>query len=191
MMLMRLRIVAHQLGLGAAPANNPGARKTRKPIASRVQRASVRPQRRPLPPPVCMVVKPPCAFCSNPLPKHRSRFCSNKCYRQAVYAEAKAARRAAARVAPLPTGQLRPPTAKRLAIVSGPEFIALFEAARKSMRDPNRTACVHGHPITAANAHVGDLKRTGRYACNECFKETMRRYVRNSAGITRRHPHAD
>ena len=34
------------------------------------------------------------------------------------------------------------------------------------MRDPKRKACKRGHPICAANAHVGDMKRLGVYACD-------------------------
>lgn len=75
---------------------------------------------------------------------------------------------------------LSPPTQKRLAIVSSLEFIALFEAARLRMADPHRKRCKWGHEICAANCHVGDLRRTGRYSCNECWREQARRYL--SAG---------
>ncbi len=69
---------------------------------------------------------------------------------------------------------LTPSTPKRQAIVSSPEFIALFEAARMRLRDPDRKACIHGHPICAANAHVGDLRRTGKFYCNECNTRIQR-----------------
>jgi hypothetical protein len=70
-----------------------------------------------------------------------------------------------------------PPTLKRQAIVSSPEFIALFEAARARMKDPNRATCKRGHPICAANAHVGDLRRIGKYSCDPCWKEQQGRYL--------------
>lgn len=71
-------------------------------------------------------------------------------------------------------------TEKRLAIVSSPEFIALFEAARLRMADPHRKRCKWGHEICAANCHVGDLRRTGKYSCNECWKNQAARYLKNA-----------
>jgi len=67
-----------------------------------------------------------------------------------------------------------PATPRRQAIVSSAEFIALFEKSRARMKDPNRTRCKRGHSICAANAHVGDLRRTGKYACNECNRQYQR-----------------
>lgn len=60
--------------------------------------------------------------------------------------------------------------------VSSASFIKLFEKARARMRDPKRKACAHGHPIAAANAHVGDMKRTGRYTCDPCNRAAQARY---------------
>jgi hypothetical protein len=71
---------------------------------------------------------------------------------------------------------LPPSTAKRSAVVSSPEFLKLFEAARQKFRDPKRETCKHGHPICAANAHVGDLKRTGYYFCNACNVQVQASY---------------
>ncbi len=59
-------------------------------------------------------------------------------------------------------------TPKRQAIVSSPEFIALFEKSLAKMANPKRAHCKNGHLICAQNAHVGDMRRTGRYFCNEC-----------------------
>jgi len=58
--------------------------------------------------------------------------------------------------------------ADRAALVASPEFVALFERARLRMHNPNRVACKRGHPICTANAHVGDLRRMGTYACDLC-----------------------
>jgi|HubBroStandDraft_6_1064221.scaffolds.fasta_scaffold4758642_1 hypothetical protein len=65
---------------------------------------------------------------------------------------------------------------KRAKIVASPTFIKLFEKARKAMQDPARKACAHGHAITVANAHVGDLKRTGGYTCDPCNRAAQARY---------------
>lgn len=64
----------------------------------------------------------------------------------------------------------------RAVIVASAAFIALFEKARKKMRDPERKTCKAGHKICAANAHVGDLKRLGRYNCNPCNDDAQARY---------------
>lgn len=61
-------------------------------------------------------------------------------------------------------------------IVKQVGFINLFEKARKAMRDPEKKTCKHGHKISAENAHVGDLKRTGRYTCNPCNDDAQARY---------------
>ena len=65
---------------------------------------------------------------------------------------------------------------KRNKIVASAGFIKLFEKARANMRDPKRKDCAHGHPITAANAHGGDMKRTGRYTCDPCNRAAQARY---------------
>ncbi len=58
--------------------------------------------------------------------------------------------------------------AKRAKVVASAAFIKLFEKARARMKDPKRKTCAHGHRISAANAHVGDLRRTGCYSCDPC-----------------------
>jgi hypothetical protein len=65
---------------------------------------------------------------------------------------------------------------KRDAIVRSADFIALFEKARTSFRDPNRKTCKRGHEICAANAHVGDLRRTGKYSCDPCNRRIQNDY---------------
>lgn len=70
---------------------------------------------------------------------------------------------------------------KRAKIVASTSFIKLFEKARAAMQDLTRKTCAHGHPITAANAHVGDLKRTGRYACDPCNRIAQVRYAKKAA----------
>ncbi|HYM76123.1 MAG TPA: hypothetical protein VE377_09120 [Candidatus Dormibacteraeota bacterium] len=69
-----------------------------------------------------------------------------------------------------------PPTPKRHAIVSSPEFIALFDVWRARTGDKRRH-CKNGHAICAANAHVGDMRREGRYFCNECQRAYQRQYA--------------
>lgn len=66
--------------------------------------------------------------------------------------------------------------AARNKIVTSPAFIKLFEKAKSKMRDPKRKTCKHGHAISAANAHVGDMKRLGRYTCDPCNTEAQARY---------------
>jgi hypothetical protein len=66
-------------------------------------------------------------------------------------------------------------------VVASAAFIKLFEKARKAMHDPQRKACKHGHPICAANAHVGDLKRLKRYACDPCNRAVQVKYAKNSS----------
>lgn len=61
-------------------------------------------------------------------------------------------------------------------IVKSAAFIALFEKAIAASRDPKRTHCKNGHTITAAHAHVGDLKRTGRYTCDPCNQDAQAKY---------------
>lgn len=68
--------------------------------------------------------------------------------------------------------------AKRAAIVSSPAFLNMFAKARKAAKDPSRKKCNHGHAITAANAHVGDMKRTGRYTCDVCNRKVQARYAK-------------
>jgi hypothetical protein len=65
--------------------------------------------------------------------------------------------------------------------VASAAFGKLFEKARAAMQDPARKTCAHGHAITAANAHVGDLKRTGRYACDPCNRAAQTRYAKKAA----------
>lgn len=68
---------------------------------------------------------------------------------------------------------------------------AAFERARARMKDPNRKKCKHGHPITAKNACVADLRRMGRYCCAPCIKKYARRQQakelksRKKAGVPR------
>ena len=66
---------------------------------------------------------------------------------------------------------------KRNAIVSSPEFIALFEKSKLRMHDPHRKRCKRGHEICAANAHIGDMLRKGCYFCNECQRMYSRGFV--------------
>ncbi len=54
---------------------------------------------------------------------------------------------------------------------------AAFEKARQRMQNPERRRCKHRHPISAANACVADLKRTGLYFCSPCIAL----YARNRA----------
>lgn len=66
-------------------------------------------------------------------------------------------------------------------VVSSASFIKLFQKARAKMTNPKRKACKRGHPICAANAHVGDLKRLGVYACDPCNRAAQVRYMRKLA----------
>jgi hypothetical protein len=66
-------------------------------------------------------------------------------------------------------------------VVSSATFIKMFERARAKMTKPKRKTCKHGHPICAANAHVGDLKRLGVYACDPCNRIAQVRYMKNAA----------
>lgn len=61
-------------------------------------------------------------------------------------------------------------------VVKSATFIALFDKAIAKSRDPKRTHCKNGHTITAAHAHVGDLKRTGRYTCDPCNTDAQAKY---------------
>src|SRR4029077_14845405 len=54
--------------------------------------------------------------------------------------------------------------AARQKVVSSTSFVKLFERARARMANPKRKTCKHGHKISAANAHVGALKRLGGFA---------------------------
>jgi hypothetical protein len=69
----------------------------------------------------------------------------------------------------------------RQKVVSSASFIKLFENARARMANPKRKACKHGHPISAANAHVGDMKRLGTYACDPCNRASQVRYMKAQA----------
>jgi hypothetical protein len=66
-------------------------------------------------------------------------------------------------------------------VVSSASFIKLFEKARVRMANQKRKNCKRGHPICAANAHVGDLKRAGVYACDPCNRIAQVRYMRKAA----------
>jgi hypothetical protein len=66
-------------------------------------------------------------------------------------------------------------------VVSSASFIKLFEKARTKWQNPNRKRCKHGHAISAANAHVGDLKRTGTYSCDPCNRTSQLRYMSKAA----------
>lgn len=61
-------------------------------------------------------------------------------------------------------------------IVKSAAHIALFEKAIANSRDPKRTHCKNNHTITPAHAHVGDLKRTGRYTCDPCNTDAQAKY---------------
>lgn len=64
------------------------------------------------------------------------------------------------------------PRQDREEIVSSPEFIALFESTRAKFKDPSKATCKRGHTISAANAHVGDLRRPPhRYSCDPCLRK--------------------
>jgi hypothetical protein len=69
----------------------------------------------------------------------------------------------------------------RQKVVSSASFIKLFEKARAKMTNPKRKTCKHGHKISAANAHVGDLKRLGVYACDPCNRVSQVRYMKRLA----------
>ena len=69
----------------------------------------------------------------------------------------------------------------RKKVVSSASFIKLFEKARAKMANPKRKSCKHGHAISAANAHVGDLKRTGLYSCDPCNRVAQVRYMKKAA----------
>jgi hypothetical protein len=69
----------------------------------------------------------------------------------------------------------------RQKVVSSASFIKLYEKARAKMANPNRKRCKHGHPICAANAHVGDMKRLGVYACDPCNRISQVRYMKRVA----------
>ena len=66
-------------------------------------------------------------------------------------------------------------------VVSSAGFIKLFEKARAKMANPKRKKCKHGHKISPANAHVGDMKRLGTYACDPCNRIAQVRYMKNAA----------
>lgn len=68
----------------------------------------------------------------------------------------------------------------RSKVVSSASFIKLFEKARAKMANPKRKSCKHGHKISAANAHVADLKRTGRYTCDPCNRAAQVRYMKKA-----------
>jgi hypothetical protein len=70
---------------------------------------------------------------------------------------------------------------KRANTVATPAFIKLFEKACARMASPTRKTCKHGHKISAANAHVGDLKRLGTYACDPCNRLAQVRYIKTAA----------
>jgi hypothetical protein len=166
MMLMRLCTVAAQLGLGAAPANNPGKRVPQSATTPRLCKTCGAPRGR------------GCLYCDacGQARKVANSSKSDKRYK----AKLKAKRRAKARA-------LQPTRAtKRLAIVSSPAFIKLFENWQQRRYLTNRTHCKNGHEICAANAHVGDLKRLKRYACDPCWKEYARCWAQQHKRVTAR-----
>lgn len=56
--------------------------------------------------------------------------------------------------------------AKRTAEISKPEYVAAFE---KALAERTKKTCKAGHDLTQIeNAHVGDLKRTGKITCDLC-----------------------
>lgn len=77
-------------------------------------------------------------------------------------------------------------TAAREKVVTSPAFVKLFEKAKAKMRDPKRKVCAHGHAITAANAHVGDLKRTGKYTCDPCNRVAQAKYAKDATPMAKK-----
>jgi len=75
-------------------------------------------------------------------------------------------------------------TPKRVAIVSSPAFLKLFEKARARMLNPKRKWCTKGrHKICPANAHVGDvLGKENKYTCWPCWRATNRKWYRSPRG---------
>jgi hypothetical protein len=119
------------------------------------------------------VLKKPCHGCGAAKPSGKGyRYCDSCriARRLAISREFMRAKRRKIAV-PVP-----PPTAKRLAIVSSPEFLALFASWRARTYFPNRTHCKAGHLICAANALVADLRRELRYTCNPCWQALRRSY---------------
>ena len=47
---------------------------------------------------------------------------------------------------------------------------ALFEEVKNNMRDPNRVACKHGHPISLENMNKACARRRKKYDCWPCVK---------------------
>jgi hypothetical protein len=78
--------------------------------------------------------------------------------------------------AALPYLKTSPKPERHAAIVASAEFIVLFEKARARFRNPSRATCKHGHEICPANAHMADLRRTGKYYCNQCCIVYAARY---------------
>jgi hypothetical protein len=56
--------------------------------------------------------------------------------------------------------------AKRNAEIAAPAYVELFQ---KALAARTKKVCANGHDLTQIqNAHVGDLKRTGKIACDIC-----------------------
>lgn len=64
----------------------------------------------------------------------------------------------------------------RLEAIASPAFKRAFTAARAKY--PTRKSCAQGHRLTnPKNVDVGDLMRTGRLNCHECWLQTQARYL--------------
>jgi hypothetical protein len=49
------------------------------------------------------------------------------------------------------------------------------------------TKCPHGHDLTKIeNAHVGDLRRTGKITCDPCNRKAQKRYAGESSPAPKR-----
>ena len=126
-----------------------------------------------------------CRMCGAECPKGVSKFCAKQCrikWNNAKFIARTRVHHACVNCAgPLPLH-----AKKYCANCRSSQFVSLFERARALMRNPERTHCKHGHPICEANAHVGDLKRTGRYSCNQCWQASNARWkARHAAALQR------
>ncbi len=147
--LFRLRTIAWKLGLGEKPRFGTTGGGVKGCKGARTPKPF-----------------PKCNACGKPCPTCRSKYCVDclQNYNRIYYQRTKG----------LPDTSSF--TKDRLAIISSPEFGALFEAARLRMNYPDQPHCKNGHAICVANAHVGDLRRTGRYQCDPCWREAQERY---------------
>jgi 5-methylcytosine-specific restriction endonuclease McrA len=71
---------------------------------------------------------------------------------------------------------------QRAAIVASLAFIQLFKKARARLRNPKRKWCKkRRHRICAANAHVGDVLRSGHYNCYPCWLTANKKWAQSPA----------